>query len=181
MELDDPTGPLDWTRPEGALAMAVEVLRVPLPQLLPRASQVLTDLAPHVALAQLSGVCAYSPMRAVNAGAGTDGPAERITSAELGRLAGLVPVGRPWQGEAVLAGASRPALAVSSVTDADRGAMLVLLRSDDEQLGEDELTVLQRIWDLVTLNGSRRTADAEGGHAAKSARRPTPGPGPSPN
>ncbi|MFF1795887.1 hypothetical protein ACFVXQ_16980, partial [Kitasatospora sp. NPDC058263] len=81
-----------WERPEDVLAQVVAVLGAPRPQLLPRLSGVLADLVPHTALAQLSGVCTYSPALA-------HGPTEltgRITTRELARLAEAVAPGLPW-------------------------------------------------------------------------------------
>ncbi len=154
----------DWSSPQDVLAQAVEVLRAPLTEHLPRLSRVLGELAPHLVLAQLSGVCAYAPVQAI----GEPELAGRVTGAELGRLAGLVPVGRPWQGQAVLAGALRPVLAAASVTEGGNGALLALIRSGGEPLDEHLLPVIQGIWDLATLNSGRRTAEAAPETAAKS-------------
>ncbi|MEC4017523.1 helix-turn-helix transcriptional regulator [Streptomyces sp. H27-D2] len=153
-----------WSAPEDVLASAITVLRAPLPQILPRLSDAIADLAPHRAVAELTGNCAHSPMKA----SGEPGVAEKITSAELGRLEGLIPVGRPWQGEAVLAGATRPVLAVASAPEGSSGALLVVVRSDAGPLSEQVLTVLQRLWDLVTVHSGRRMAEATPGQAATS-------------
>ncbi|GAA2818658.1 LuxR C-terminal-related transcriptional regulator [Kitasatospora sp. CM 4170] len=180
-----------WERAEDALAHAVEVLRTPRPGMLPRLSEVLADLVPHTAAAQLSGVCTYSPTI-------TSGPADlagRITALELAHLAESVEPGRPWQGEAVLAGRPRPAVAVAAAPAGTSGALLVLVREATEppgaapgarrRPGRDArpaplpappsaplpgrtLAVLQRFWELVTIHSHHRATDAAPVHAAAS-------------
>ncbi|MFJ3792589.1 LuxR C-terminal-related transcriptional regulator [Kitasatospora sp. NPDC090091] len=184
-----------WERPEGALARAVEVLRTPRPAMLPRLSEVLADLVPHTAAAQLSGVCTHSPTNA-------SGPADlagRITALELAHLAESVEPGRPWQGEAVLAGRPRPAVAVAAAPAGTSGALLVLVREAAEPPGaapgprrrpgrdarpaplpasvsvsvsaplpDRTLAVLQQFWELVTTHSHHRATDAAPVHAAAS-------------
>ncbi|MFJ9950395.1 LuxR C-terminal-related transcriptional regulator [Kitasatospora sp. NPDC091207] len=153
-----------WERPEDVLAQAVEILRAPRPNLLPRFSRLLADLVPHTAIAQLSGVCTHSPTNSV-------GPTElagRITGLELARLAEAVAPGRPWQGEAVLAGRTRPAVAVSAAPAGSNGALLVLVRPDEDRLAAQPLAVLQQLWDLVTTHSHHRAVDAAPVHAAAS-------------
>ncbi|MEU8509984.1 LuxR C-terminal-related transcriptional regulator [Kitasatospora sp. NPDC048722] len=103
-----------WGRPEDALARAVEVLRAPRPMLLVRLSEVLGTLVPHVAVAQLSGICTYSPANAL----GLPEVAGEVVSLELARLAeataDATAQGRPWQGESLLAGRTRPVVVVSA-------------------------------------------------------------------
>ncbi|MFI8456154.1 LuxR C-terminal-related transcriptional regulator [Kitasatospora sp. NPDC085464] len=105
-----------WGRPEDALARAVEVLRTPRPELLLRLSTMLGTLVPHVAVAQLSGVCTLSPTYAYGLPELTEG----VSSLELSRLAerttATTSAGRPWQGEAELAGRIRPVVVVSTST-----------------------------------------------------------------
>ncbi|WP_327682433.1 helix-turn-helix transcriptional regulator [Kitasatospora sp. NBC_00458] len=159
--------PSPWDRPEAALARVVEVLRTPRPAIMTRLSEVLADLVPHVALAQLSGVCTYSPTSAF----GPEELAARITSPELARLAESVPPGRPWQGEAVLAGRSRPAVAVASAPAGSNGALLVLVRAttgSPAPLPEPTLGLLQQLWELVTTHSHHRAIDAAPAHAAAS-------------
>lgn len=156
-----------WNRPGDVLAKALVVLSAPLPDTLRLLSGVLAEQVPHQVVARLSSVCAYTPTLAF----GDEALAGRITSAELGRLGGQVPVGSPWQGEAELAGSLRPVLAVASAppgTDSGSGALLVVLRTSGEPLDGDVLAVAQGLWDLVTVNMGRRTADAEPSHAASS-------------
>ncbi|MEV7771002.1 LuxR C-terminal-related transcriptional regulator [Kitasatospora sp. NPDC086791] len=172
-----------WGRPEDALARAVEVLRTPRPDLLLRFSQMLGTLVPHVAVAQLSGVCTYSPTHAHGLPELTEG----VSSLELSRLAerttATTSTGRPWQGEARLAGRSRPVVVVSTTasaggpdgnrtdggrTDGGSGAVLVLVRADATPVAPGALAVLQQLWDLVIAHSDHRATDAGPKHAAAS-------------
>ncbi|MFG3052101.1 LuxR C-terminal-related transcriptional regulator [Kitasatospora sp. NPDC048239] len=153
-----------WAGPEDALARAVEVLRAPRPAIMRRLSEVLADLVPHTAIAQLSGVCTHSPTGSYGRADATG----RITSLELGRLAESVRPGRPWQGEAVLAGSTRPAVAVSAAPAGTNGALLVLVRAADGPLPESALAVLQQLWELVTAHTHHRATDAAPQHAVAS-------------
>ncbi|MET8699386.1 LuxR C-terminal-related transcriptional regulator [Kitasatospora sp. NPDC004723] len=161
-----------WDDPEGALALTAEVLRTPRSRLMPRISEVLAGLVPHIALAQLSGICTHSP-------ASASGPEElsaRITGAELARLGEQVTPGRPWQGEAVLAGRPRPAVAVAAAPTGSNGALLVLVRADSgpgadrspAPLPEQPLRVLQQLWELLTTHSHHRAVDAAPVHASAS-------------
>ncbi|AUY54092.1 LuxR C-terminal-related transcriptional regulator [Streptomyces sp. CB01881] len=160
----EPAGARSWERPDGALARAVEVLRTPRPALLPRLSEILADLVPHTVLAQLSGVCTYSPTNAY----GAADLAGRITTLELAQLAEAVRPGRPWQGEAVLAGRPRPAVAVAAAPAGTNGALLVLVRAGAGPLPGQALAVLQQVWELVTTHSHHRATDAAPVHAAAS-------------
>ncbi|MFI6843745.1 LuxR C-terminal-related transcriptional regulator [Kitasatospora sp. NPDC050467] len=160
----DPSGARPWERPEDALARAVEVLRTPRPAILPRLSEILADLVPHTAIAQLSGVCTYSPTNVFGAADLAGG----ITSLELARLAEAVEPGHPWQGEAVLAGRLRPAVAVASAPAGSNGALLVLVRESAGPLPAQPLAVLQQLWELVTTHSHHRATDAAPVHAAAS-------------
>ncbi|MGV9265977.1 LuxR C-terminal-related transcriptional regulator [Kitasatospora sp. NPDC003701] len=153
-----------WERPEDVLAQAVDILRAPRPNILPRFSRLLADLVPHTAVAQLSGVCTHSPTNAF----GPTGLAGRIASLELAHLAEAVTPGRPWQGEAVLAGRPRPAVAVAAAPAGSNGALLVLVRPSAELLPDRPLAVLQQLWELVTTHSHHRAADAAPVHAAAS-------------
>ncbi|MGI5349344.1 LuxR C-terminal-related transcriptional regulator [Streptomyces sp. CA-250714] len=148
-----------WTSTEDALDRVTEIVAAPLPQLLQRTSRVLRGLVPHTAAAQLSEVCAYAPRQS----AGTDSAlAGRITAAELGQLAVLVPVGTPWQGEAVLAGAPRAVLGVASAPRGKGGALLALtgLGAQPAPVPGDILRTVQRVWDLVTVYTYQLSAEA---------------------
>ncbi|MGW2868415.1 LuxR C-terminal-related transcriptional regulator [Kitasatospora sp. NPDC001225] len=149
-----------WGRPEDALARAVEVLRAPRPDLLLRLSDVLGTLVPHTALAQLSGVCTFNPSHSY-------GPPEltaAISTLDLSRLAeqaaATTSAGRPWQGEAELAGQSRPVVVVTTTPGNDSGAVLVLVRAGTEPVAPGALAVLQQLWDLVIAHSDHRATDA---------------------
>ncbi|MFB8236808.1 LuxR C-terminal-related transcriptional regulator [Kitasatospora purpeofusca] len=179
-------GAWSWDDAEGVLALAAEVLREPRVTILPKLSEVLAGLVPHLALAQLSGVCTYSPANAV----GPEELSARITGTELGRLAQEVTPGRPWQGEAVLGGRPRPAVAVASAPPGSNGALLVLVRAAatgpavprgrtggradahaTEPLGplpERSLGLLQLLWELLTTHSHHRAVDAAPAQAAAS-------------
>src|SRR4051812_16062433 len=70
----------------------------------PRLSAARERVVPHRAAAALAGACARSPMTV----AGEPELAERITTADLARLAAQVGVGEAWQGEAAIARAPPP-------------------------------------------------------------------------
>ncbi|MFI8854553.1 LuxR C-terminal-related transcriptional regulator [Streptomyces sp. NPDC053499] len=148
-----------WTSGADALDRVTEIVAAPLPQLLQRTSRALRVLVPHTAAAQLSEVSAYAPRQA----AGTDSAlASRITSAELGQLAVRVPVGTPWQGEAVLAGAPRAVLGIASSPPGKGGALLALtgLGAEPAAVSAEVLSIVQRVWDLVTAYTYQLNAEA---------------------
>ncbi|MEE4540747.1 LuxR C-terminal-related transcriptional regulator [Streptomyces sp. V4-01] len=152
-----------WDRPQDALARAAEVLSAPLPETMERLSRTLAPLVPHLAVARLSSVCAFTPTQF----AGEQEVAGRITAAELARLSGQVPIGEPWQGGAMLGGVLRPALAVASAgVDGRAGALLVVVRPFHAEPLDAEPAVVQRLWDLVTVHTARRTAEADPAQAA---------------
>ncbi|MGC0421941.1 LuxR C-terminal-related transcriptional regulator [Embleya sp. AB8] len=153
-----------WTGPEDALGTVLDVLAAPLAGVLPRLSEVLAELVPHVALAQLSAVCAVAPVRVL----GELSPAGAVTAADLGRVADTVSIGRPFLGEAVLAGEPRPVLAVAAGGGPEVAALLVLVRADTAPLPTRVLTLVQRMWDVVTVHLDRRGAEADPGPAAVS-------------
>ncbi|MFF2354405.1 LuxR C-terminal-related transcriptional regulator [Kitasatospora sp. NPDC058115] len=166
-------GGWSWDDPAGALALTAEVLRTPRPRLMAKMSEVIAGIVPHLALAQLSGICTHSP-------ASVTGPEElsaRITGAELARLREEVTPGRPWQGEAVLGGRPHPAVAVAAAPTGSNGALLVLVRAAGGPHGgragaapvpERALRVLQQLWELLTTHSHHRAVDAAPTHAAAS-------------
>ncbi|MFJ7244060.1 LuxR C-terminal-related transcriptional regulator [Kitasatospora sp. NPDC098652] len=154
-----------WGRPEDALARAVEVLRAPRPEVVPRLSEVVRTLVPHTAIAHLSSVCTYSPANA-------HGPRELVGSLsglELARLAeraaGSTSAGRPWQGEAELAGRTRPVVVVAAPAE-DKEVLLVLVRSDAAPVPAGALAVLQQVCELVIAHSEHRATDAAPSQAA---------------
>ncbi|MEU9013852.1 LuxR C-terminal-related transcriptional regulator [Streptomyces sp. NPDC048479] len=147
-----------------ALAAAYEVIRQPLGQILPRLSAILGTIVPHLAAAELSTNCAHSPFKTYG---DSGSPAGRITAAELHPLVASVPAGQPWQGTAGIGGAEHPVLVVAS--DATpRGALLVLVRSEDSVLAASDTAVVQAMWDLVTSHRDRLATEATPGTLAQS-------------
>lgn len=146
-----------------ALTAAYDVLRQPLGAILPRLSGVLADAVPHLAAAELSTHCAYSPFK-------THGAPEivaRLTTADLAPLLASGVPGRPWQGMLHLAGADRPVLAVTS--DATpRGAVLLLVRNDDAPVDAEARALVQVFWDLVAGHFERFASEAAPGALARS-------------
>ncbi|NBM20350.1 LuxR C-terminal-related transcriptional regulator [Streptomyces sp. GC420] len=141
------------------LTAAVEVVRAPLGEILPRLSATLAETVPHRAAAELSGSCPHSPFKAH----GLRG----ITSGELAALTGAARPGRPWQGPATVAGNEVPVLAVASDAT-ERGALLVLVRTDDAPVPGPHLTSVQALWDLVTAHRDRMSQEAVPGQLAQS-------------
>ncbi|MFC4030800.1 LuxR C-terminal-related transcriptional regulator [Streptomyces polygonati] len=158
--------PNGWDRPEQALSRAMEVLSAPLGDTMGRLSAALAELVPHLALARMSAVCAFTPTQF----AGDESVTARIAGTELGSVAVRVEAGRPWQGEAELGGVPYPVLAVASAPDGlpEAGALLVVVRTSGEPLPEPVAGVVQGLWDLVTVHTARRTSDAEPAQAAVS-------------
>ncbi|MBT2393173.1 helix-turn-helix transcriptional regulator [Streptomyces sp. ISL-1] len=146
-----------------ALAAAHEVIRQPLGQILPRLSATLDRLIPHLAAAELSTHCAHSPFKTYGEGS----LAGRITTADLHPLVASVPAGQPWQGTARIGGDEHPVLAVAS--DATpRGALLVLVRSENVAIAGPDTAVVQAMWDLVTSHFDRLATEAVPGTLAQS-------------
>ncbi|MGV9384923.1 LuxR C-terminal-related transcriptional regulator [Nonomuraea sp. NPDC003707] len=155
--------------PAAALAAAASVLQAPIGGILEPVSVALSECLPHRALAMLTGDCARHPMKAYGEAALT----ELITSTELARAGGTVEVGRPWFGQAHLAGELIYALVVASQPPGADGALLVVVTGDEPA---DEVRVLvQALWDLVALHLSHRAvnlrpADLSGNRVAASER-----------
>ncbi|GAA2148974.1 response regulator transcription factor [Kitasatospora kazusensis] len=156
----DETWQEHWSRPEDALARAVEVLRAPRPDVLVRLSEAVATLVPHAAIAHLSGICTYSPTQSYGPPELTEG----ISGLELARLAdraaGTTAAGRPWQGEAELAGRTRPVVVVGAAPGNGKGAVLVLVRAAAEPVAPGALAVLQQLCDLVIAHSDHRATDA---------------------
>jgi hypothetical protein len=138
----------DWSDPGYTLRAALTVLRAPLDQTLQRLSEVLADLLPHRAVAMLTGDCAQYPFMTHGDPALTD----NFTAAELTRLAGLVDVGQPWFGEATVAGAPRPVLAVASAPPVSAGSMLAVVPTGDTTPTALQRSLVQQLWDLTTVH-----------------------------
>lgn len=131
------------------LRAAVEVIRAPLIETLPRLSAALGRAIPHRGLAELSANCAYAPFKVHGESPGAPGSA--ITTAEVAALRPLVPAGGTWQGRARMAGVEVPVLALDSDTT-DQGALLVLIRTEDTPVPQEHLADAQALWDLLTAH-----------------------------
>ncbi|MEV4738616.1 LuxR C-terminal-related transcriptional regulator [Streptomyces sp. NPDC049555] len=137
----------DWGVPQRMLAVAKELMRAPLKEILSTLSEGLSDRIPHKALVMLTGDCPKSATW--NHG---DSPLiQDITATELAALATHVDVGRPWLGEAPLAGAPRPVLAVASAPPGSAGALLALLPADGVTPEPAAVALAQQLWDLATI------------------------------
>ncbi len=157
-----------WGRPEDVLDRALDVLNTPRPGLLPRLSDVLGTLVPHVALAQVSHVCSYSPTAAHGPSALTDA-VSGLELAGLGELAAEeTAAGRPWQGEALLVGRLRPVLVVAATPSSGAGALLVLVLADARPVPPEALALLQRLWAVLVAHFDHRATDATPDQSAKS-------------
>ncbi|MGW5650633.1 LuxR C-terminal-related transcriptional regulator [Streptomyces humi] len=146
------------------LTTAADIIRAPLGEILPRLSAALADAVPHRAVAELSGSCARSPVKSHSVEPGGAFP---VTAAELAVVAKLAQPGRPWQGRALVAGAEEAVLAVASDAN-ERGALLVLLRTDETAVSGRGLATVQALWDLVTAHGARIVSEAVPGPLALS-------------
>ncbi|MFI1203618.1 LuxR C-terminal-related transcriptional regulator [Streptomyces sp. BHT-5-2] len=136
----------DWGDPQRTLAVATELMRAPLKEILSTLSAALADLVPHEALVMLTGDCPKS----ANWGHGDAGLTGEVTTAELAMLATQVDVGRPWWGPAALAGAARPVLAVASAPPGSAGALLAVVVSAGRAPEPEVLALVQQLWDLAT-------------------------------
>lgn len=131
------------------LQTAVDVIRAPLCELLPRLSAAFMAVVPHQAIAELSANCRFAPFKVRGESPGA--PGSSVTIADLAALRPLVPARGIWQGRAVMAGVEVPVLAVSSdITE--QGALLVLVRTEDTPVPEELLTPAQALWDAVTAH-----------------------------
>src|SRR4051794_14337651 len=164
---------MNWLHVPDVLDAMVDVLGAGEEATL-RLSAALQDLVPHRAAVVLAGACARSPMMV----AGDPEVADRVTSADLARLAATVPVGEAWEGTATLAGEPRPVLATAAAA-AGAGSLLVLVRSDDAPLGPTVVELVQRAWGLVAsrlgahIEAAEPTALAASRHAASERARVT--------
>ncbi|MGR6924274.1 LuxR C-terminal-related transcriptional regulator [[Actinomadura] parvosata] len=162
---------MDLPDPRTVLAAAVSVLQAPIGTMLEPLSQALAEFLPHRAVAMLTGDCTRHPMKAHGETAITG----KITSGELARVGDTVRPGEPWSGRARLAGEDLPVLAVASRPAGASGGLLVVVTA-----GEDAPTglageLVQRLWDLVTLQLMRRAetlpaADLAGNRLAAGER-----------
>lgn len=156
----------DWSDPRHVLGAAIHVLHAPPEDTPDRLSAVLSGPLPHRALAVLTGDCSRSPLRKV----GPHGVADRITSAELARLAGAVDIGVPLFGPAVVGGERRPVLSVASAPHRppgalspgalSSGALLAVVVDEGVVPAPRTRQLVQQLWDLVALRLSGYAAQA---------------------
>ncbi|MFE5813349.1 LuxR C-terminal-related transcriptional regulator [Streptomyces sp. NPDC056479] len=139
------------------LSGAVDVIRAPLSETLPRLSAVLAEVIPHMGAAELASNCSFSPFKTHGASPGRSGSV--ITTADVAALREHVPVRGTWQGRGRMAGAEVPVLVLASdVTE--RGAWLVLIRTEDTPVPANRLAFAQAMWDLVTAHRERMGMEA---------------------
>ncbi|MEV0620869.1 LuxR C-terminal-related transcriptional regulator [Nonomuraea sp. NPDC050404] len=137
-----------------ALAGALEVLRAPIGQVLLRLSEVLSPFLRHDGLVLYTGDCVLaSPLL-------THG-IEGVTAEEIGWLAGVVGVARPWFGEASLAGVRRPVLAAAVQPPESVGGLVAITMSDGTPPPPAVRQIAQQLVELTTLHLADRLADAE--------------------
>ena len=128
---------------------AVEVIRGPLTEALPRLSAALAGAIPHRGLANLVVTCPYAPFRVYGESLGP--VAAAITTAEMDALRPLVSVPGAWQGRATMGRVEVPVLVLcSDVTEP--AALLVLIRVDDTPIPEELLAPAQALWDVLTAH-----------------------------
>lgn len=137
----------DWSDPQHALTAAFTVLRSPIDDTLDSLSAVLAGLVPHRALAMLTGDCGHSSVHA----RGEQELAEKVTAAELTRVGDVAGIDRPWSGRAAFAGASRPLLVVVSEATGSGPTLLAIVLNDDAAPAGAAQGLVQRLWDLTTL------------------------------
>src|SRR4051812_29369405 len=109
-----PMETVDWDNSEQAVATLARLVSNPCNHTNEQLSDVLQTLVPHEAVAVLTGSCARSPMATL----GQPTVADRITSADLARLAGTIAMGAPYSGTVPFAGQERAVFAaVAGPTD----------------------------------------------------------------
>jgi DNA-binding CsgD family transcriptional regulator len=147
------------------LMAAVDVIRAPLLETLPRLSAALAETVPHQAVAELSGICSYATLMTHGVSPGRPGSA--ITTADLAALRPLVPAKGSWQGRARMAGTEVSVLALASdITEPN--SLLVLVRTDDVAVPQERLEPAQALWDLLTAHREGLRADPVPGTLAVS-------------
>ncbi|MFE5118494.1 LuxR C-terminal-related transcriptional regulator [Streptomyces sp. NPDC056669] len=147
------------------LTAAVDVIRAPLGEILPRLSDALSEAIGHRALAELSGNCPHSPFKTHGHPSGDPGSA--ITTVEMAALSPAARTEGSWQGRARMAGAEVPVLALYSDATA-RGALLVLVLTEETPVPAGSVAAARTLWDLVTAHRDRMAAEAVPGTLAQS-------------
>ncbi|MFE9067318.1 LuxR C-terminal-related transcriptional regulator [Streptomyces violaceusniger] len=147
------------------LTAAVDVIRAPLGEILPRLSDALSETIPHRALAELSGNCPHSPFKTHGHPPGD--PASAITTVEMAALSPAARAEGSRQGPARMAGAEVPVLALHSDATA-RGALLVLVLTEETPVPAESVAAARTLWDLVTAHRDRMSVEAVPGTLAQS-------------
>ncbi|MGW6929683.1 LuxR C-terminal-related transcriptional regulator [Lentzea sp. NPDC054927] len=142
------------------LMSAVEVIRAPLSETQMRLSATFAEAIPHRALAQLAANCPFAPFKTLGESPGA--PGSSVTIGDLAEIRPLVPARGTWQGLATVAGVEVPVVALSSDAT-EQGALLVLVRTGDTPVPEEDLASALAMWDLVTAHreGLRNEAAPE--------------------
>ncbi|MEJ3749087.1 LuxR C-terminal-related transcriptional regulator [Actinomycetes bacterium KLBMP 9797] len=142
------------------LMTAVEVIRAPLTETQLRLSAAFAEAIPHRTLAQLAANCPFAPFKTHGESPGA--PGSSVTIADLAAIRPLVPARGTWQGRATMAGVEVPVLALASDAT-EQGALLVLVRTEDTPVPEEDLVPALAIWDMVTAHreGLRNEAAPE--------------------
>jgi DNA-binding CsgD family transcriptional regulator len=142
-----------WSDPLHVLGVVGHVLSAPVPDLLPRFAREIGGVLPHHAAALETGDCPRSPVKFSGDKAITD----LITSAELRHLEAAGTPGRAVVVDGVLAGARRSLVVVTSAPATGTGATAVLVPSGEP--GEAALAVVERLWNVVSVEARHRAVD----------------------
>jgi DNA-binding CsgD family transcriptional regulator len=142
------------------LMTAVEVIRAPLTETQLRLSEAFAEAIPHATLAQLAANCPFAPFKTHGESPGA--PGSSVTFADLAAIRPLLPARGTWQGRATMAGVEVPVLALASDAT-EQGALLVLVRTEDTPVPEEDQVAALAIWDMVTAHreGLRNEAAPE--------------------
>src|SRR5690349_3957664 len=142
------------------LKTAVEVIRAPLTETQLRLSAAYAEAIPHRTLAQLAANCPFAPFKTLGESPGA--PGSSVTIADLAAIRPLMPARGAWQGRATMAGVEVPVLALASDAT-EQGALLVLVRTEDTPVPEEDQAAALAIWDMVTAHreGLRNEAAPE--------------------
>lgn len=147
------------------LTAAVDVIRVPLGEILPRLSAALVEAIPHGAVAELSSNCPHSPFKTYRHPPGD--PGAPITTAEVAALLPHALGEGSWQGRARMGGVEVPVLALHSDVTA-RGALLVLVGTAETPVPAKHLRTARALWDLVAAHRERMASEAVPGPLVQS-------------
>ncbi|GAA2580638.1 response regulator transcription factor [Dactylosporangium fulvum] len=162
-----------WSDPRYVLDVVERLLSVPRADLYGLFSAELGKLIPHRATAIQTGDCARSPL----AVAGDQAIAERVTSAEVLRLADRSEPGTAVLIDGVLGGAERRLVLLASAATVGNGSLLIVVPEETEP-PTAALELAARLWRVLSADQGRRATDQEpdvlaGNLAAAAARAET--------